>query len=33
MICSFFHTCKKNDVNPNKWLKYTLENIRHEGPN
>ena len=27
MIYSFFATCKKNQVNPFEWLKYTLENI------
>lgn len=27
MIYSFFATCKKNEVNPFEWLKYTLENI------
>lgn len=27
MIYSFFSICKKHDVNPFKWLKYTLENI------
>ncbi|WP_420916757.1 transposase domain-containing protein [Persicobacter diffluens] len=25
---SFFATCKLNEVNPYKWLKHTLENIR-----
>lgn len=27
MIYSFFAICKKHDVNPFRWLKYTLENI------
>ena len=27
MIYSFFAICKKNEVNPFQWLKYTLENI------
>ncbi len=27
MIYSFFAICKKHDVNPFNWLKYTLENI------
>ena len=27
MIYSFFATCKKHEVNPFQWLKYTLENI------
>lgn len=27
MIYSFFAICKKHDVNPYEWLKYTLENI------
>lgn len=27
MIYSFFAMCKKQDVNPFQWLKYTLENI------
>src|SRR5690606_33052030 len=27
MIYSFFAICKKHDVNPYQWLKYTLENI------
>lgn len=27
MIYSFFAICKKNNVNPYQWLKYTLENI------
>lgn len=27
MIYSFFAICKKHEVNPFKWLKYTLENI------
>jgi transposase len=27
MIYSFFAICKKHEVNPYKWLKYTLENI------
>ncbi len=27
MIYSFFAICKKHEVNPHKWLKYTLENI------
>ena len=27
MIYSFFAICKKHDVNPFEWLKYTLENI------
>ena len=27
MIYSFFAICKKHDVNPFQWLKYTLENI------
>jgi transposase len=26
-IYSFMAICKKHDVNPNEWLKYTLENI------
>lgn len=26
-IYSFFATCKKHEVNPYEWLKYTLENI------
>lgn len=28
MIYSFFAICKKHEVNPYKWLKYTLENIQ-----
>ncbi|MCC9073996.1 IS66 family transposase [Flavobacterium sp. F-65] len=28
MIYSFFAICKKHEVNPFKWLKYTLENIK-----
>lgn len=27
MIYSFFAICKKHEVNPSQWLKYTLENI------
>lgn len=27
MIYSFFAICKKHEVNPFQWLKYTLENI------
>lgn len=27
MIYSFFAICKRNEVNPFQWLKYTLENI------
>lgn len=27
MLYSFFAMCKKQDVNPFRWLKYTLENI------
>src|SRR5690606_32190433 len=27
MIYSFFAICKKHDVNPFQWLKYTLQNI------
>jgi len=27
MIYPFFATCKKHEVNPFQWLKYTLENI------
>ncbi len=27
MIYSFFAICKKHEVNPYKWLKYTLENM------
>lgn len=27
MIYSFFAICKKHEVNPHQWLKYTLENI------
>jgi hypothetical protein len=27
MIYSFFAICKKHEVNPYEWLKYTLENI------
>ncbi len=27
MIYSFFAICKKHEVNPYRWLKYTLENI------
>ncbi|GAB3011857.1 hypothetical protein GCM10027284_34080 [Cyclobacterium sediminis] len=27
MIYSFFAICKKNEVNPYEWLKYTLEKI------
>jgi transposase len=27
MYYSFFATCKKNNVNPTKWLSYVLENI------
>jgi len=27
MLYSFFAICKKHDVNPYQWLKYTLENI------
>jgi transposase len=27
MIYSFFAICKKHEVNPFDWLKYTLENI------
>lgn len=27
MIYSFFATCKANDVNPNRWMKFTLDNI------
>jgi transposase len=27
MLYSFFAMCKKNEVNPFEWLKYTLENI------
>ena len=27
MMYSFFASCKANDVNPYKWLKYTLSNI------
>ncbi len=27
IMYSFFASCKKNDVNPAEWLKYTLENI------
>lgn len=27
MIYSFFATCKKHEVNPYQWLKYTLQNI------
>ncbi|SFG14838.1 Transposase IS66 family protein, partial [Salegentibacter agarivorans] len=26
-IYSFFAICKKHEVNPYEWLKYTLENI------
>ncbi|HLS11718.1 MAG TPA: transposase, partial [Flavobacteriaceae bacterium] len=26
-IYSFFAICKKHEVNPREWLKYTLENI------
>ena len=27
MYYSFFATCKKNNINPHKWLVYVLENI------
>ncbi|SJN18997.1 Mobile element protein [Sphingobacterium sp. JB170] len=27
IISSFFVICKKHDVNPFQWLKYTLQNI------
>jgi len=27
MIYSFFAMCKKEEVNPFDWLKYTLENM------
>jgi uncharacterized coiled-coil protein SlyX/transposase len=27
MFYSFFGTCLKNDINPQKWLKYVMENI------
>ena len=27
MIYSFFAICKKHEVNPFQWIKYTLENI------
>ncbi|EKF55049.1 transposase [Galbibacter marinus] len=27
IMYSFFASCKKHDVNPAEWLKYTLENI------
>lgn len=27
IMYSFFASCKKHDVNPYEWLKYTLENI------
>ncbi|MBK1442824.1 transposase, partial [Parapedobacter sp. ISTM3] len=27
MIYSFFAICRKHEVNPFQWLKYTLENI------
>lgn len=27
MLYSFFAICKKHEVNPFQWLKYTLENI------
>ncbi|MFZ2284567.1 MAG: transposase domain-containing protein [Lutibacter sp.] len=27
MYYSFFATCKKNNVNPSKWLLHVLENI------
>ena len=27
MVYSFFAICKKHEVNPYEWLKYTLENI------
>ncbi|MBI1836405.1 MAG: transposase domain-containing protein [Flavobacteriia bacterium] len=29
MYYSFFATCKKNDVNPLKWLSYVLKNINN----
>jgi len=28
IMYSFFASCKKHDMNPTKWLKYTLANIR-----
>jgi hypothetical protein len=27
MFYSFFGTCLKHDINPQKWLKYVMENI------
>ena len=27
MIYSFFAICKKHEVNPFQWLRYTLQNI------
>lgn len=28
MVYTFFANCKKNDVNPQEWLEYTLDNIQ-----
>lgn len=27
MLYSFFGTCKKNDIDPQKWLEYVFNNI------
>jgi len=27
MFYSFFGTCKKHDINPQKWLEYVIRNI------
>ena len=29
MFYSFFGTCKKLDIDPQKWLKYVMENIKY----
>uniref|UniRef100_UPI003456E1F4 transposase domain-containing protein n=1 Tax=uncultured Microscilla sp. TaxID=432653 RepID=UPI003456E1F4 len=28
VIYTFFANCQKHEIDPYKWLKYTLENIR-----
>ena len=33
MMYSFFGTCAMNNINPNKWMKYVLENIASQKAN
>ena len=32
MFYSFFGTCKKNDIDPQKWLAYVINNINDTRP-